>query len=567
MVDDVNAISGFIHPHDSKIGIRAGVRARVEAWIADDPDPAARAELQELLDRWPQTEAELADRFAGPLSFGTAGLRGPLRAGLTGMNLAVVRGAAAGLVRWLAGRGATGPLVVGYDARHGSARFAEETARVATGAGRAVLLLPRPLPTPVLAYAVRALGAAAGVMVTASHNPPADNGYKVYLGERLGGRAGAGAQLTSPADAEIEAAIRSVGPLAGVPLGQPGPVLGEDLVDGYLTAAAAVVDPGSPKQLAVAYTPLHGVGAAVLLAALDRAGFDPPAVVAEQAEPDPDFPTVAFPNPEEPGALDRVLVLAAGIGADLALANDPDADRCAVAVPDGTGGWRLLRGDELGVLLADHLIRRGVPGTYATTIVSSSLLRAICAARRVPYAETLTGFKWIVRAAADLAYGYEEALGYCVAPELVRDKDGITAALLVCELAAGLRAELRTLADRLDELAAEFGVYATDQLSVRVDSRPEIDAAIRRLRDSPPASLLDEPVTAVADLPAGDVLVVRAGTSRLVVRPSGTEPKLKAYLEVVEACTGPDDVPAARERARAALHALRTETTAALGLW
>jgi len=542
---------------------------RVQAWIEDDPDPAARAELQAVLDRWPETGPELADRFAGPLTFGTAGLRGPLRAGPNGMNLAVVRGTAAGLLRWLAGQGAPGPLVIGYDARHGSAQFAAETARVATGAGREALLLPRALPTPVLAYAVRARAAAAGVMVTASHNPPGDNGYKVYLGERLGGPAGAGAQLAPPADAEIEAAIRSVGPLASVPLGKPGEVLGEEVVTSYLAAAARIVDAGSPKQLAVAYTPLHGVGGAVLAAAMERAGFDPPAVVPEQAEPDPDFPTVAFPNPEEPGAMDRVLALAAGTGADLAVANDPDGDRCAVAVPDpaAAGGWRRLHGDELGVLLADHLIRRGTPGTYATTIVSSSLLPALCAARGVPCAETLTGFKWIVRAAADLAYGYEEALGYCVAPELVRDKDGITAALLAIELAAGLRAELRTLADRLDELAAEFGVYATDQLSVRVDHRSEIETAMCRLRDTPPAALLDEPVTAVEDRPDGDVLLVRAGAARLVVRPSGTEPKLKAYLEVVEPVAGPGDVSAARERARAGLRALRTETTAALGLW
>ncbi|MPZ28743.1 MAG: phospho-sugar mutase [Micromonosporaceae bacterium] len=562
----MNAVSGYVSHQKPKID--AGT---VEAWIADDPDPAAQAELRDLLDRLPDTAAaaELADRFAGPLTFGTAGLRGPMRAGPNGMNLAVVRGAAAGLVRWLAGRGATGPLVIGFDARRGSAQFAAETARVATGAGRAALVLPRPLPTPVLAHAVRVLDAAAGVVVTASHNPPADNGYKVYLGEQLGGPAGAGAQIAPPVDAEIEAAIRSVGPLSAVPLGPPGTVLGEDPVTGYVAAAAGVVDPGSPKQLAIAYTPLHGVGGPVLAAALARAGFDPPAVVAEQAEPDPDFPTVAFPNPEEPGAMDRLLALAAETGADLALANDPDADRCAVAVPERGpgGGWRVLRGDELGVLLADHLIRRGVPGCYATTIVSSSLLRALCAAREVPYAETLTGFKWIVRAAEDLGYGYEEALGYCVAPGMVRDKDGITAALLVCELAAGLGAELRTLADRLDELAAEFGVYATDQLSVRVDDGSEIAAAMRRLRDSPPASLLDEPVTGVEDRADADVLVVRAGTTRLVVRPSGTEPKLKAYLEVVEPVAGPEDVPAARERARAALHALRTETTAALGLW
>jgi phosphomannomutase len=552
------------------------VRERVEEWIADDPDPASRAELQALLDRWPDSEAELADRFAGPLTFGTAGLRGPLRAGPNGMNLAVVRAAAAGLVHWLDGHGAHGPLVIGYDARHGSRRFAEETARVATGAGREALLLPRPLPTPVLAHAVRRLDAAAGVVVTASHNPPSDNGYKVYLGAALGGATGAGAQIAPPVDAEIEASIRSVGPLSEVSLGPPGTVLGEDSVSTYLDAAAAVVDPDSPKQLAVAYTPLHGVGAAVLVAALARAGFDEPAVVADQAEPDPDFPTVAFPNPEEPGAMDRVLALAAEAGADLAIANDPDADRCAVAVPDGGGSpgpptaptWRMLTGDELGVLLADHLIRRGAPGRYATTVVSSSLLRALCAARGVAYGETLTGFKWIVRAGEDLAYGYEEALGYCVAPQLVRDKDGITTALLVCELAAGLRAELRTLTDRLDELAAEFGVYATEQVSVRVDSPDEIEAVMTRVRAAPPASLLDEPVTAVDDrLPEADVLALRTGAARLVVRPSGTEPKLKAYLEVREPVDGAEDVPAARERARASLCALRTETVAALGLW
>jgi phosphomannomutase len=542
---------------------------QVTAWIDDDPDPAARAELLALLDRWPESEAELADRFAGPLTFGTAGLRGPLRAGPNGMNLAVVRGATAGLVGWLAEHRDTGPLVIGYDARHGSARFAAEAARVVTGAGRAARLLPRPLPTPVLAYAVRALGAVAGVMVTASHNPATDNGYKVYLGERLGGRAGAGAQIAPPVDAEIEAAIRSVGPLTAVPLGPAGTRLGEEPVESYLAAAAALVSPDAPRRLVVAYTPLHGVGGPVLAAALARAGFDPPAVVAEQAEPDPDFPTVAFPNPEEPGAMDRVLALAAATGADLALASDPDGDRCAAAVPDrcAPGGWRVLTGDELGVLLADHLIQRGTPGSYASTVVSSSQLRAICAARGVPYAETLTGFKWIVRAAERLAYGYEEALGYCVAPELVRDKDGVTAALLVCELAAGLRADGRTLADRLDELAAEFGVYATDQLSIRVADPAGIAELMARVRAAPPAALLGQPVTSVDDRwPAADVLTVRTGRGRLVVRPSGTEPKLKAYLEVVEPGAGPADVPAARRRAAAALRALRTETTTALGL-
>jgi phosphomannomutase len=540
------------------------LRGLAETWLADDPDRASREELRGVLSALPGSAPDLADRFAGPLRFGTAGLRGPLRAGPNGMNLAVVRAAAAGLVSWLARHGAQGPIVIGYDARHHSREFAEETARVAAGAGREALVLPRPLPTPVLAHSVRSLKAAAGVMVTASHNPPQDNGYKVYLDD--------GAQLVPPADEEIEAAIRSVGPLLTVPLGQSWTVLGEDVVESYVDSAADVVDPLQPKDLVVAYTPLHGVGRATFTTALSRAGFDPPLVVAGQAEPDPDFPTVSFPNPEEPGAMDRLIALALGSGADIAIANDPDADRCAVAIPDPTRppAWRVLRGDEVGVLLADHLMRRGARGRYATTVVSSTMLGAMCKARGLPYGETLTGFKWIVRAGDDLVFGYEEALGYCVAPEHVRDKDGITAALLVCELAAGLKAELCTLADRLDELAAEFGVYATDQLSVRVDDLTEIDAAMARIRHRPPASLLDEPVVAVDDLLdsaelRSDVLILRSETARVVVRPSGTEPKLKAYLQVVEPVVD-SDVPAARERAAAMLGALRTETATALGL-
>ncbi len=556
------------------------LRARVEAWISEDPDPAGQEELRELLARWPESAPELTDRFSGPLHFGTAGLRGVMRAGPNGMNRAVVRGAATGLLAWLTAQGSPGPLVIGYDARYGSREFAEETARVATAAGRRALLLPRPLPTPVLAYAIRAVEAVAGVMVTASHNPPQDNGYKVYLGSELGGARGAGAQIVPPVDAEIEAAIRDTGPLSQVPLGEPGEVLGDDIVLSYVDTAAAVVDLDNPRELAVAYTPMHGVGAVTFAAAAARAGFAAPAVVTDQAQPDPAFPTVTFPNPEEPGALDHLIALAANIGADIAIANDPDADRCAVAIPSRLrgdpvkpAGWRALRGDEVGVLLADHLMRRGVRGLYATTIVSSSMLRAICAARGVPYAETLTGFKWIVRAGsgaaagpaiAPLVFGYEEALGYCVDPAHVRDKDGITAALLIAELAAGLKAELRTLDDRLDELAAEFGVHATDQLSVRLETPAEIDAVMARVRAKPPASLLDDPVTGIEDLlPGADVLTIRTGSARVVVRPSGTEPKLKAYLEVVEPVAG-GDVPAARERAAASLQALRTETSCAV---
>ncbi|MEU3113686.1 phospho-sugar mutase [Micromonospora chalcea] len=544
------------------------LRVRAERWLADDPDPADRDELRAVLDGLPGTATDLADRFAGPLTFGTAGLRGPLRAGPNGMNLAVVTQAAAGLVRWLAAQGGEGPLVIGYDARRGSLAFAERTAQVATGAGRPALLLPRPLPTPVLAFAVRQLGAVAGVMVTASHNPPQDNGYKVYLGAQLGGELGAGAQIVPPADAGIEAAIRAVGPLAEVPLGPAGQVLGDDLVAAYVEQAAAVVDPTGPRDLKVAYTPLHGVGGAVLTAAFAHAGFGVPGVVPEQAEPDPAFPTVSFPNPEEPGAVDLLVALADRTGADLAIANDPDADRCAVAVRDA-GSWRMLRGDEVGALLADHLMRRGVTGLYATTIVSSALLRAMAAARGLPYDETLTGFKWIVRAGGGrepLVYGYEEALGYCVAPEHVRDKDGITAALTVAELAAGLKAEGRTLLDRLDELAAEFGVHHTEQLSVRVEDLRVIADSMARIRAATPTALLGQPVTEATDLlPDADVVILRTGAARVVIRPSGTEPKLKAYLEVVEPVTG-GDVPAARQRARAAVTELRNEIAAALGL-
>jgi phosphomannomutase len=351
--------------------------------------------------------------------------------------------------------------------------------------------------------------------------------------------------------------------LGEITLGRPGTVLDETVIQAYVRSAAAVVATG-PRDLRVAYTPLHGVGGAVLTAAFAEAGFPAPAVVAEQAEPDPEFSTVAFPNPEEPGAMDLLLALATAEGADLAIANDPDADRCAVALP-GPDGWRPLTGDQLGALLADHLIRRGAPGTYAATIVSSTMLRAICAARGVPYRETLTGFKWIVRAAEDLAYGYEEALGYCVAPGVVRDKDGITAALLVAELAAGLKADGRTVADRLDELDAEFGVHHTGQLSVRVDDLTEITRAMTRVREAPPAALVGELVTFEDLLPGNDILRLRTGSARVVIRPSGTEPKLKAYLEVVEPVTD-GDVATARARAARALTGLRREVAIALGV-
>jgi phosphomannomutase len=521
------------------------LREDVEAWIADDVDPDAAAELRALLDDG--DDAELADRFRAPLAFGTAGLRGPLRAGPNGMNRAVVRRAAAGLAAWLGDAGRRGaPVVVGFDARHGSTDFARDSAAIFAAAGFDARLMPRVLPTPLLAFAVQHLGAAAGVMVTASHNPPRDNGYKVYAED--------GAQIVPPTDSEIEAAIRAVGPTRDIALDPDGVViLDESIVTSYVAAIADLIG-GGPRALRVVHTAMHGVGSQTLRAVLDAAGFTDVIPVPQQEQPDPDFPTVAFPNPEEPGALDLALALARERRADLVIANDPDADRCAVAVPLDAAApgdeWRMLRGDEVGVLLADALLREGVRGTYATTIVSSSMLGALAAGAGVSYAETLTGFKWISRAAPDLVYGYEEALGYAVAPDLVRDKDGISAALRVAELAARLKADGSSLLSRLDELSAEYGRYATDQVSIRVEDLSIIPATMQRLRDDPPATLLGADVEVDDLLPATDALRWRWPGGRVVVRPSGTEPKLKAYLEVVEQSGSADLAQTALARLR-----------------
>ncbi|CAB4768122.1 unannotated protein [freshwater metagenome] len=547
----------------------ADLLSRARAWAAADPDATTRAELEAIVR---EVEAggdptDLADRFDGTLEFGTAGLRGALGAGPNRMNRAVVLRAAAGLAAYLPSRGA---VVVGYDARHLSDTFAEDTAAVMSGAGLDVWLLPRPLPTPVLAYAVRELGCVAGVMVTASHNPPQDNGYKVYLGD--------GSQIVSPADAEIAAKIAEVGDLASVPRGTGWKVLGEDLLDRYLDTVAGLAEDG-PRDLDVVYTPLHGVGGTAVAQVLETAGFEPAQVVPQQEEPDPDFSTVAFPNPEEPGAMDLALALAEERGADLVVANDPDADRCAAAVPTPTG-WRMLRGDEVGALLATHLLRRGRTGVLATTIVSSSLLSKIAAAAGQPYEETLTGFKWIGRVEG-LAFGYEEALGYCCDPEHVKDKDGVSALLLLCELAASLKAEGRTLLDLLDDLAREHGLHATDQVSVRVSDLSLISDAMQRLRTSPPTSLGGLSVLGVDDLALGsdslpptDGLRFRLDSgARVVVRPSGTEPKIKCYLEVVVPVEPPsenpdqvDAVEAARISAATRLDALGADIRRAAGL-
>ncbi|MFE7167468.1 phospho-sugar mutase [Streptomyces sp. NPDC057616] len=537
--------------------------ARAHAWLAEDPDPETRDELAKLIEAGDVTE--LAERFGGTLQFGTAGLRGELGAGPMRMNRAVVIRAAAGLAAYLDAKGQRGGLVViGYDARHKSADFARDTASVITGAGLRAAVLPRPLPTPVLAYAIRHLGAVAGVEVTASHNPPRDNGYKVYLGD--------GSQIVPPADAEIAAEIDAIAALADVPRPDAGwETLGDSVLDAYLARTDAVLAAGSPRTARTVYTAMHGVGKDTLLAAFARAGFPEPVLVAEQAEPDPDFPTVAFPNPEEPGAMDLAFARARETDPDLIVANDPDADRCAVAVKDG-GDWRMLRGDEVGALLAAHLVRRGARGTFAESIVSSSLLGRIAEKAGLPYEETLTGFKWIARVEG-LRYGYEEALGYCVDPDGVRDKDGITAALLITELASELKEEGRTLPDLLDDLAVEHGLHATDQLSVRVEDLSVIADAMRRLRERPPTGLAGLAVTRAEDLSQGtdrlpptDGLRYTLDGARVVVRPSGTEPKLKCYLEVVVPVAGHAGLQAARATATGLLDAIKRDLSAAAGI-
>ncbi len=544
--------------------------AEARAWIADDPDDGTRAELEQVVAAVEggdeAARADLADRFDGTLEFGTAGLRGAVAAGPNRMNRAVVSRAAAGLATYLKDTGATGPVVVGRDARHGSDDFARDTAEILTGVGIPVRILPRPLPTPVLAYAIRELGCAAGVMVTASHNPPADNGYKVYLGD--------GSQIVPPADAEIAHRIAEVASVLDLARGTGARTLGEDIVDHYLDDVAALAQDG-PRDLSIVYTPLHGVGGTSVAQVLETAGFATPRIVSEQEHPDPDFPTVPFPNPEEAGAMDLAMALAESSGADIVVANDPDADRCAAAVPS-PHGWRMLRGDEVGALLGHHLLRRGRTGTFATTIVSSTLLGAMARAAGRPYAETLTGFKWIGRV-EDLAFGYEEALGYCCDPDHVKDKDGISALLLLCELAAECKAEGRGLVDVLDDLAVTHGLHATDQLSVRVSELSQITGAMARLRSETPTALGGFDVEGVDDLALGSLETTGlppteglrfrlAEGGRVVVRPSGTEPKLKCYLEVVVPVDSESGVDAARISSAGRLDAVKHDVRVALGL-
>ncbi|MFC7594640.1 phospho-sugar mutase [Terrabacter sp. GCM10028922] len=543
--------------------------AAARAWRDDDPDPTTRAELDAVLERATAGDkaaaADLADRMAGLLEFGTAGLRGALGAGPNRMNRSVVIRAAAGLTAYLKDEGDAGAhptVVIGFDARYNSDVFARDTAAVVVAAGGRALLLPQPLPTPVLAFAIRHLGADAGVMVTASHNPPQDNGYKVYLGD--------GSQIVPPADARIAAQIARVERVSDVPRAHDGwETLGDNLLEDYVDAVVTVVDPSSPRDLHCVHTSLHGVGHGTVHTAFVQAGFEAPTAVDEQAVPDPDFPTVAFPNPEEQGAIDLALAQARAVGCDLVIANDPDADRCAAAVHDpALGDWRMLRGDEVGALLGAHIVRRGVAPTdvFANSIVSSRLLASIARAAGVAHVETLTGFKWIARVEG-LRYGYEEALGYCVAPQLVRDKDGISAALLLAELAATLKAQGRALTDLLDDLAVEHGVHATDSFSVRVSDLGQTDTLMARLRAEPPGSVAGTDIERIDDLGRGDgglpptegLRYHLVDRSRVIVRPSGTEPKVKVYLEVIEPVDGPESLAQSRAVAETRLARIRAD--------
>ena len=543
--------------------------ATARAWRAEDPDPVTAEELSVLITRAqngdPEAVVELVDAFDGTLQFGTAGLRGRLGPGSNRMNRIVVARAAAGLAAYLVAHGGSS-VVVGYDARRNSDVFARDTARIMAGAGITAMVLPEALPTPVLAFAIRELGCSAGVMVTASHNPPDDNGYKVYLGD--------GSQIVPPADSEISACIAAVGSLDTIRQSDDYQTLDGAVLDAYVARAVSLLGTGS-RDVSAVYTAMHGVGGEVFMRAVRDAGFGTPTAVAAQFAPDGRFPTVSFPNPEEPGAMDLSLADARSQHADVIIANDPDADRCAVGIRTGDD-YRMLTGDEVGALLAWWIAERGrrdgtpAKGVYAQSIVSGTLLERIAADAGLGYATTLTGFKWISKV-PDLRFGYEEALGYCCDPVAVKDKDGITASLLMLELVAALKAQGQGPQDVLDELARKFGLHETSQLSVRVSDIALIADAMARLRADPPTSLggrevirMDDLERGVDGLPPTDGLRFSLADARVIVRPSGTEPKLKCYLQVVVPVK--DEVAEARSKAESELSALRSSVAEALGL-
>ena len=545
-------------------------------WLADDPHEETQHQLRVLIEQAgkadPDALQELHDSFSGSLEFGTAGLRGKIGPGPNRMNVVVVARAAAGLAEYLTQELPKSDLsvVIGFDARHNSELFATVSAQIFSGYGITTKIFEHPVPTPILAFAIRYLHASAGVMVTASHNPPQDNGYKVYLGS--------GSQIIPPADTEISACIEQVtlrGKVADLPHGNHWEQIPESVITAYQDRTAGLVTPKN-TDLTVVYTAMHGVGGEIFTTTATQAGFAPPIPVVEQFDPDPTFPTVAFPNPEEPGAIDLAIATAQANNADIVIANDPDADRCAVAIPINAdkSEWRMLHGDEVGSLLAVHIAHKravqGLPATgavFAQSIVSSTQLRAIAQARGYEYRVTLTGFKWI-GPISGLVFGYEEALGYCVDPDYVKDKDGISAGLLIMEMARDLKEQGRTLQSALNDLAIEFGVYLTDQVSIRVSDLSVIPNIMQALRTNPPTNIAGQRVTEFLDLqqpsknlPATDGLLFHLeGGGRVIVRPSGTEPKVKVYLQSVVPVASPADLDSARATARTQINAMAADT-------
>ena len=515
--------------------MNSSLRAEVESWIADDPDPKTAAELQRLLDS--EDETTLRKYFSGFLQFGTAGLRGPIGPGPSCMNRAVVGRAAAGIAAYMKKRGMT-KVVVGRDARYGSEDYTFETAEIMSGAGMDVYILPRPLPTPVLAFATSYLSCDIGIMVTASHNPPQDNGYKVYVGPEADGINYAASQIINPTDGFIAADIDAVTSLKSLPRGTKWTVLDDEVLNEYVKRTSALAP--RPGDLKVVYTAMHGVGTETVKLVFNKAGFTSLITVDEQCTPDPDFPTVAFPNPEEPGAIDLALKKARDFGAELVIANDPDADRCAAAINDPKVGWRMLRGDELGVVLGEWIARSHPHGTFGNSIVSSSALRKISAHYGINFQEVLTGFKWLAKI-EDLAFGYEEAIGYAVDSKTVNDKDGISAAIFLAQVAMDLKNQGLTITDLLDQVWERHGFHGTEQISIRVSDMSAITRLLAGLRQTPPKEIAGRAVESIDDLtapkdglpPTDGLRIWLKGGIRIIVRPSGTEAKMKCYIEVV----------------------------------
>ena len=508
-------------------------------WLNQDPDQETRAELEQLIAEAKAGKAdaqvELANRFNGRLQFGTAGLRGRLQAGSMGMNRVLVAQAAGGLAEYLKGYDKEPSIVIGYDGRKNSDVFARDTAEIMAGAGIKAYLLPRKLPTPVLAYAIQYFDTTAGVMVTASHNPPEDNGYKVYLGKANGG-----GQIVSPADKEIAALIDKVatGNIKDLPRSQNFTVLSDEIVDAYIAKTASLAkEPAC--DINYVYTAMHGVGYEVLSKTLAKAGLPQPHIVADQVWPDGTFPTVNFPNPEEKGALDLAIEVAKKHNAEFIIANDPDADRLAVALPDAAGNWKPLHGNVIGCYLGWYLAKQyhaqGKKGVLACSLVSSPALAEIAKKYGFDSEETLTGFKYIGKVNG-LLFGFEEALGYLVDPDKVRDKDGISAAIVFLDLVRSLKKEGKTLADYAADFTKEFGAYVSGQISIRVSDLSEIGKLMSALRNNPPAEVGGFKVATFLDHTKtdrqSDILVfVLENGSRLIARPSGTEPKIKFYLD------------------------------------